>query len=369
MARVMNFGAGPGALPLPVLEEVRDELLDIRGTGMSILEHSHRGKTFAAIHAETKAALRRLTKLPDTHEILFLQGGASAQFAQVPLYWLGAGQRAGFVINGVWGEKAYEEAGRVRALGGGTAFVAATSREGDDYHRAVSEVGLSGPPPAYVHYTSNETIHGIQYDLPGGVPMPRAAGVPAVCDMSSDFLSMPADLSAYAFAYAGAQKNVGPSGLVVAVVEKGFLERGRKDLPMILRYDVQAKNDSLYNTPPTLALDIMRRVLLWLEKGGGLAAVAERNLEKGRALYAAVDGTFYRCPVAPEVRSVMNAVFRLPTEALEERFAAEAAAAGMTGLKGHRSVGGIRVSMYNAVPIEWVRALSDFMRTFAQKNG
>ena len=369
MARVMNFGAGPGALPLQVLEEVREELLDVRGTGMSILEHSHRGKTYSAIHEEAKAALRRLTGLPESHEILFLQGGASAQFAEVPLNWLAQGQRAGFVINGVWGEKAYEEAGRVVGLGGGEAFVAASSREGETYRRAVTSVTLEGPAPAYMHYTSNETIHGIQYDLPDGVPMPRVKGIPAVGDLSSDFLWKPCDLSAYAFAYAGAQKNVGPSGLVVAVAEKEFLARCRKDLPKIFRYDIQAKNDSLYNTPPTLSVEITRRVLCWLERGGGLAAIEQQNLEKGRTLSAALDGTFYRCPVETNVRSVMNAVFRLPSEELEARFVAEAKAEGLEGLKGHRSVGGIRVSMYNAVPLAWVRALADFMGTFARKNG
>ena len=357
--RVLNFNAGPAALPLPVLERARDELLDFRGTGMSILEMSHRGADFEAVLADAVARLRRLLQLPDTHEVLFLQGGASLQFALVPLNFLPAGATADYVVTGAWGEKALKEAQAV-----GRARAAVSTKQDGVYCRVPGPAELQlDPSAAYVHLTSNETIDGVQFQaLPGTGP------IPAVWDMSSDFLWRPVDLSGCALAYAGAQKNVGPSGLVVVIARRDFLGRGRKELPAILRYATHAEAGSLYNTPNTFGIYLVRLVLEWLEGQGGLAALEARNRAKAAAVYGAVDGSggFYRCPVAPAARSVMNPVFRTPSEALDAAFVKEAEAAGMVGLRGHRSVGGIRASLYNAVSEADARTLAAFMGTFAR---
>jgi len=377
MSRLINFSAGPAALPTPALERARDELLDFAGTGMSVMEQSHRGKRYEAVHDEAAALLRSLYGLPDSHEVLFLQGGASQQFATVPLNFLAPGASSDYVVTGTWGDKALAEARSVAALFNGRIRVAADTGHGEGAERTWERV----PRPdqlqpdsaaAYFHCTSNETIHGVQFGLEGTTPVPTPpAGVPLVCDMSSDFLWRPEDLSRYALIYAGAQKNIGPSGVVVVVAEKSFLERGRRDIPKIFQYRVHAANKSLYNTPPTFAIYLIRNVLDWVRGEGGLVEIERRNREKAALVYGSIarNAGFYRCPVDATCRSVMNVVFRLPSEALEDRFVAEAKKAGMDGLKGHRSVGGIRASLYNAVSVESARTLASFMDTFAAANG
>lgn len=361
--RVINFNAGPAGLPLPALEKARDELLDYQGTGMSIMEHSHRGKAYDAVHQDAIARLTRLLGIPDSHQVLFLTGGASMQFAQVPLNFLPAGQSADYVLTGVWSEKALDEAKLV-----GTARVACTTKGGDGrYVRVPTQAELKlDPSAAYVHTTSNNTIYGTQFHA-----LPDTGAIPHVCDMSSDFLWKPLDVSRFDFLYAGAQKNLGPSGVLVAVAKKDFVAKGRTDIPKILRYQTHAKENSLYNTPPTLAIYLVRNVLEWIEGQGGLPGMERRNRAKADALYGALDrlAGFYGAPVEKASRSVMNIVFRTPSEALDEKFVSEAAKAGMVGLKGHRSAGGIRVSAYNAVSEADIAALVSFMESFAKSNG
>ena len=372
MTRAMNFNAGPAALPLPALERAREELLDFAGTGMSVMEHSHRGKEYEAVHNDAIAKLRRLLGVSESYDVLFLQGGASQQFATLPMNFLSAGQSADYVLTGAWGEKAYGEGKMVAALLGGEARVAGTSGVGDGKEKAYTQVATSvnaGASAAFVHFTSNETIHGVQYGV--GHELPAVGNVPVVCDMSSDFLWRGFDVARYGVVYAGAQKNVGPSGVVVVLMHKDLVARGRKDIPKIFQYRTHSENNSLYNTPPTFGIYLIRNVLDWIDQSGGLGAVVARNRTKAAVLYGAIDraGGFYRCPVDLDSRSVMNVVWRLPTEALEEQFVSQAKKAGMVGLKGHRSVGGIRASLYNAVESPWVDALAGFMAEFAAKNG
>lgn len=373
--RAMNFSAGPAALPTQALERAQAELLNFGGTGMSVMEQSHRGKDYERVHDEAVALLRELAQIPANYDVLFMQGGASQHFATIPMNFLGAGQRADYVVTGAWGEKAVAEAKACAALLGGEVRVAGSSGTGDgkekDYARVASQADIESTAGArYVHITSNETIHGLEYDATAEAPWPTLEG-DVVCDMSSDFLWKPMDLGRFAMVYAGAQKNIGPSGLVVVVARKDFVESGRKDLPKIFQYRTAATNNSLYNTPPTFAIYLVRNVLAWLKEEGGLGPMEEKNRKKARAVYGAIDNSagFYRCPVEVPSRSVMNLVFRLPTEALEDHFVAEAKKAGMVGLKGHRSVGGIRASLYNAVPVAWAEALAAFMDEFAKKNG
>jgi phosphoserine aminotransferase len=368
MTRPMNFNPGPATLPLPALERARDELLDFAGTGMSVMEHSHRGKEYEAVHDEAIALLRELLAVPADYEVLFQQGGASMQFALVPANFLPAGGSADHVVTGVWSEKAQSEAAAWGTVVGAKARIAASSRLPDGgYARTVhpDEVQLDAQA-AYVHFASNETIHGIQY-----LELPGFGDAPLVCDMSSDFLSRRFDVSRFALVYAGAQKNVGPSGVTVLLARRDFLARGRKDLPKILQYREFAAARSLLNTPPTFGIYLVRNVLAWLKGIGGLPAMEERNRTKAAELYAAIDAhaAFFRCPVERSSRSVMNVVFRLPSEELEKRFVDEAKRGGMIGLKGHRSVGGIRVSLYNAVEPAWVTALASFMNDFVKRNG
>ncbi len=361
--RVINFNAGPAGLPLPALERAREELLDFQGTGMSIMEHSHRGKDYEAVHNEAISLLTALLGIPDTHQVLFLQGGASQQFAQVPMNFLTAQSSADYLMTGVWSEKALEEAKYY-----GTARIAATAVNADKRYTRVprqAELQLDGRA-AYVHMTSNNTIYGTQWHA-----FPEVGSVPLVADMSSDLLWKPIDVSRFAMIYAGAQKNVGPSGIVIVLIHKDFMGRGRKDIPKIFRYSTYAENNSLYNTPPTFAIYLCRNVLAWIKGVGGLEQIETWNREKGELLYGAIDrnAAFYRGPVEKESRSYMNVVFRLPSEALEEAFVAEAKKERMVGLKGHRSVGGIRVSLYNAVTVENVKVLVEYMEQFARKHG
>jgi phosphoserine aminotransferase len=358
--RVSNFNAGPAALPLPVLERAREELLDFAGTGMSIMEHSHRGKAYEGVHDEAIALLRELAGIPDTHHVLFLQGGASLQFAMLPMNFLGEGRSADYVNTGHWSERAIDEAkyyGRAR-------IAASTADSKFTRVPAAGELDLD-PGAAYVHITTNNTIEGTQWHAE-----PDTGAVPLVADMSSDFLWKKPDVARYGMIYAGAQKNLGPSGVVLVIARKDLVAAGRKDIPKIFRYETFASQNSLYNTPPTFAIYLVRNVLAWIKSVGGPDQIRAWNEEKARLVYGAIDDApdYYRCPVEQGSRSVMNIVFRLPTEALEEQFVKAAAKDGMVGLKGHRSVGGVRASVYNAVSVDDCRKLAGFMKSFAAAN-
>jgi phosphoserine aminotransferase len=360
MARAWNFNAGPAGLPLPALERAQRELLDFEGTGMSIMEHSHRGKAYEAVHNEAISLLRELCGIPDSHCVLFVQGGASQQFATIPMNFLGPGKSADYILTGGWSEKAYEEAGRV-----GTARVAATTAVDKRYTRIPkqSEIKLD-PEAAYVHMTTNNTLFGTQWHW-----VPDVGAVPLVADMSSDFMWKRFDVSKFALIYAGAQKNIGPSGIVVVIARKDWVDGARKDIPTIFRYATHAANNSLYNTPPTFSIYLVRNVLAYTKEIGGLEEVERRNRKKADILYGTIDqnADFYRAPVETESRSTMNVVFRLPTEELEKKFIAEAAKQRMVGLAGHRSTGGIRASTYNAVSVEAVETLASFMIDFKKR--
>lgn len=378
MPRAINFNAGPASLPLPALERAQQELCDFASSGMSVMEHSHRGKEYEAVHREATALVREVYAVPADMDVLFLQGGASQQFATIPMSFLEKGKTADYVVTGAWGEKAVAEAKVVAQLFGGEARVAATSGTGDGKEKAYTRTPAigdvkTGSSAAYLHVTSNETIHGVQWpeaDFPGKL-IDAAGSTPVICDMSSDFGWRAMDLSRFAMVYAGAQKNIGPSGVVLVLVKKDFVARGRKDIPKIFQYRTHADNESLYNTPPTFGIYLVRNVLSHVRSIGGLAAVEKTNRAKAKLLYDAIDAHagFYRCPVDGPCRSTMNVVFRLPSEALEEKLVAEAKKLRMVGLKGHRSVGGIRVSIYNAAPLEWVETLTSFMKDFAKQNG
>ncbi|MDP9002772.1 MAG: 3-phosphoserine/phosphohydroxythreonine transaminase [Myxococcota bacterium] len=366
MRRTMNFNPGPATLPLPALERAREELLDFAGSGMSVMEQSHRGKEYEAVHDEALSLLRELLAVPPTHDILFLQGGASMEFALVPMSYLPPGGSADYVVTGAWGVKAHAEASAWAGIAGARVRVAASTGD-HGFHRVVrpEEADLD-PGAAYVHWTSNETIHGVQY-----LDLLRFGAAAQVCDMSSDFLWRKIDVSPFAMIYAGAQKNIGPSGVTVVIADRDFIARGRKDLPSILQYRAHAEAKSLLNTPPTFAIYLVRNVALWLKGLGGLEAAERRNRSKAAAIYAAIDARagLYRCPVDEASRSVMNVVFRLPTDDLEKKFIDGTKREGMVGLKGHRSVGGVRVSLYNAVEPEWVAELARFMKEFAERHG
>lgn len=357
MTRVMNFNAGPAALPLAALERAQAELLDVGGTGMSVMEHSHRGKAYEAIHNQAISLLREVYGVPEDYEVLLLQGGASQQFAVIPMNFLSAGKSADYVLTGSWSQKAYKEAKAV-----GTARVAATSEKDKKFGRIPkqSELDLDANA-AYVHITSNNTIFGTQWH-----EFPDTGKTPLIADMSSDILWRPTDVRRFGLIYAGAQKNLGPSGLVVVIVKKELVASGRQDIPAIFQYRTHAENNSLYNTPPTFSVYLLRNVLEHVQKGGGLVAMERTNREKARILYDVIDrrGDFYASPVEPSARSVMNVVFTLKTAELEAEFLAEAQKRKMVGLKGHRSVGGMRASIYNAVPIEWVQSLAELMLEF-----
>ena len=372
MKRTINFNAGPAALPLPALERARDEFLDFAGSGMSVMEHSHRGKEYEAVHDEAIALVRELLGVPASYEVLLLQGGATALFALIPMNFLEKGKTARYVVTGAWGQKALGEAKLVAGMSGAetAAWNLGVGEGKEKSHTRVpapSEVKVEAGD-AYLHITSNETIHGVEFNVDPSRAFPATGAVPLIADMSSDFLWRPFDVTKFGMVYAGAQKNIGPSGVVVAVVSKELLDRGRKDIPKIFQFRTHAENRSLYNTPPTFGVYMVRNVLAWLKGLGGLTAMEAANRKKAARLYGAIDGnpSFYRSPVERESRSVMNVVFRLPTEPLEEQFIAEAKKLGMVGLKGHRSVGGIRASTYNAVPYEWVDALAGFMGEFAK---
>ncbi len=361
-SRVHNFGAGPAVLPVPVLERVQAELLDYAGTGMSVMEMSHRSAAFESIIQKAEADLRALLGLGSDHAVLFLQGGASLQFAMVPANLRAAGASADYVLSGHWSKAALKEAqksGRARVAG-------STEASAFDRVPAQEELDLD-PGAAYLHFTSNNTIYGTQWAT---APEPPP-GVPLVCDASSDALSRPLDISRYGLVYAGAQKNLGPAGVTLVVLRRELLERTPGGLPALLDYRLLAENRSLYNTPPTFAIYVVGLVLEWLKSLGGLAEIGRRNEAKAALLYEAIDGSggFYRGHSQPANRSRMNVTFRLPSEELEKAFLKEAQAQGLDGLKGHRSVGGLRASIYDACPIESVAALAGFMGEFRQRRG
>ncbi len=369
MNRVFNFSAGPAALPLEVLEQAQRELLDFNGTGMSVMEQSHRAKAYEAVHMRAIARLRQLMRIPDDYSVMFLQGGASMQFALVPLNFLTAGKQAAYVVHGTWGEKAFAEAKITAMSRGAEALLAASSKDGKGGYQSAPAVTAWGVPDdaAYVHYASNETIHGIQYGINDALPSLEGRGIATICDMSSDILWRPINVSDFSMIYGGAQKNVGASGVTVVIAKRKFLDLGDRTIPKMLQYRTYDEADSLYNTPPTFAIYLVDLVLGWIEKQGGLEAIERTNRKKARAIYDAVEqsGGFYRCPVEAPQRSVMNIVMRLPDERAEEAFVEQAERAGFVGLKGHRSAGGIRVSLYNAVTLEAATQLAAFMRAFA----
>jgi phosphoserine aminotransferase len=359
--RSWNFYAGPATLPLPALEQARDELIEWEGTGMSVMETSHRSKEYDAVHHEVMTLFGELLGLDDDHQVLLLQGGASTQFAMIPMNFIPAGGSADYIITGSWSQKAIKEAKIVAS-----ARVAGSS-EDDGFTRIPEQQELDlDPKAAYVHLTSNNTIKGTQFHR-----FPEVGDVPLVADMSSDLLWRPFDANRFGLIYAGAQKNLGPSGVTVVIIRRSWIDRANQGLVTMLSYATHSAKDSLYNTPPSFAIYMVRNVLRWVKDQGGLAAMEVRNRAKADRLYGVISAhpDFYTCPVEPASRSVMNVVWRLPSEDLEARFVAEAKDQGMVGLKGHRSVGGCRASIYNAMAPEGVEALAQFMEQFAEVNG
>jgi phosphoserine aminotransferase len=358
--RIFNFSAGPAVLPVPVLEQAQSELVLLPGVGMSILEVSHRSNVFEDVLARAEADIRQLAGVPANYRVLFLQGGASLQFAMVPMNLLSPGATADYLVTGVWAAKAVDEAKK-----SGSVHIAATTQaEGFTRIPRVGEVTLT-TDAAYVHMTSNNTIYGTEWKA-----LPDTGDVPLVSDTSSDMFSRPLDVSRHGLIYAGAQKNMGPAGVTVVIIREDLLARSSSSLPSMLSYAVHAANGSMYNTPPVFAIYMLGLVMRWLIGQGGLAAIAAVNERKAAKLYAEVDRTgFYRGTAQKDSRSLMNVTFRLKSEDLEKRFVTEAGAAGLDGLKGHRSVGGIRASIYNAFPEAGIDALVAFMRDFEQRHG
>jgi phosphoserine aminotransferase len=362
MKRAHNFNAGPAVLPLSVLEQAQAEMLDYQGCGMSVMEISHRSKTFEEIIHTAEADLRELMGIPENYKIAFLQGGATLQFAMLPMNLRPAGASADYIVTGSWSKTALKESGKV-----GATHVAFTS-ESDGFNRLPRPEEIQyDPKAAFVHYTMNETIHGVEFTA---VPTPPE-GVPLVCDVSSDFLSKPVDVSKYAVIYAGAQKNAGPAGVTVVIVRDDMLVRTPANLPVMLDLKTLAESGSLHNTPPAYSIYVVGLVLKWLKGLGGLKAIQKINEEKAGLVYDAIDnsGGFYRGHAAKDARSKMNIPFRLPSEDLEKLFVKESEKQNLIGLKGHRSVGGLRASVYNALPMESAKALVAFMKEFQKNNG
>jgi phosphoserine aminotransferase len=358
--RIFNFSAGPAMLPLPVLEQAQRELISLPGVGMSVMEISHRSKTFDEIIGGAEAGLRDLLGIPSNYHVLFLQGGASLQFSMIPMNFLSADGSADYIITGSWGKKALKEAKKT-----GAASVAATMADGG-FTRVPTQAELNlDPNAAYVHLTTNETIEGVEWKTE-----PDVGSVPIIADASSDILSHPIPVEKYALIYAGAQKNIGPSGVTLVVVRDDLLKRISDNIHTMLDYRTHTENKSLYNTPNTWGIYIIYLVCNWLKERGGLEGMHRENEAKARLLYDAIDATdFYRGHADGDSRSIMNVTFRLPNEELEKKFTAEATAQKLDGLKGHRSVGGIRASIYNAFPKEGVEALVSFMKEFERNNG
>ncbi|UNC92972.1 3-phosphoserine/phosphohydroxythreonine transaminase [Candidatus Contubernalis alkaliaceticus] len=360
MERVFNFNPGPATLPLSVLEKAQKELLNYQGTGMSVIEVSHRSKEFEAIVNDAAALLKELLQMSDDYKVLFLQGGASTQFAMVPLNFLKEEETADYITTGIFGEKAYKEAVKI----GSIHTAASTKDTNHDRIPTAAEINFS-PSPSFVHITSNNTIFGTQwkdYSVFNNLNL--------VADMSSDILCGPLDVSRFALIYAGAQKNLGPAGVTVVIIRKDMLEKVPSNIPSMFRYDLHAENNSLYNTPPSFSIYMVKLVLEWLKEQGGLAKIKEFNENKAALVYEAIDQSngFYRGHAQKEYRSTMNVTFRLPDEEMEKKFVTEAASHGLVNLKGHRSVGGIRTSIYNAMPFEGCEKLASFMKEFNKKN-
>ncbi|GHU11122.1 phosphoserine aminotransferase [Betaproteobacteria bacterium] len=368
MSRIWNFSAGPATLPEAVLQQAQAELLDWHGVGAGIMEMSHRGKYFTEVIQTAEADLRELLAIPQNYKVLFLQGGATLQFSAVPMNLLN-GRSADYVATGAWSKKAHQEAGRIgkARLAGSTE---AQGQPADGFIRLPRQDELNlDPQAAYLHVCTNETIHGVEFLDEAQLPQ-TPANIPVVADMSSHILSRPMEVSRYGIIYAGAQKNVGPSGLTLVIVREDLLGHAGANVPRLLDYKVQVENDSMLNTPTTFSIYLAGLVFKWLKAQGGLARIAEINQEKAALLYAAIDNSqgFYQNPVASECRSLMNIPFRLPSVEQEAEFVRASEAAGFMGLKGHKSVGGIRASLYNAMPLAGVAALVKFMREFAAKG-
>lgn len=360
--RIFNFSAGPSALPLPVLEQAQRELLNFDGSGMSVMEMSHRSKHFDKIIARAETGVRKNLGVPENYAVLFLQGGASLQFAMVPMNLYIKGKPVDVIHTGIWAQKAIDELAKTAE------YRLAASGEAVNFTRLPrpEEIKLN-PSASYVHTVSNNTIFGTQWRK-----FPETGNVPLVSDMSSDIFSRPVDVSKFGLIFAGAQKNIGPSGVTLVIIRKDLAERGSKGLPIMLQYRTHIEHGSRYNTPPTFGIYVAALVMEWLEREGGVSAMEKRNEEKAKTLYEAIDSSgFYYSPIAKEDRSRMNIVFRIKgdKEELENKFAQEAEKAGLSGLKGHRSIGGLRASIYNATTIDAVRALIGFMKEFERRNG
>lgn len=358
MKRVHNFNAGPAALPLEVLKEAQEDFIDYKGHGLSVLEMSHRDKVFESILKEAEKDLREIYSIPDNYTVLFLQGGATLQFAMVPLNLLHEGEHADYINTGTWATKAIEEAQKL-----GKKINVIASSEDKEFTYIPKDFKIT-PNASYLHITSNNTIRGTQWQ-----EYPDTGSTNLVCDMSSDFCSRPVDIKKFALIYAGAQKNVGPAGCTIVIIRNDLLAKSPKNIPTMCNYAIMAKDPSLYNTPPCFSIYITGLVLKWIKKMGGLTKIHELNKQKASLLYERLDRTdFYRGTVEKNSRSLMNVPFRLKTPELEEKFLKEAKARDMIGLKGHRSVGGIRASLYNAVTLENVKALVEFMDEFEKQN-
>jgi phosphoserine aminotransferase len=360
MSHIYNFSAGPAVLPQPVLKQAADEMLDWHGSGMSVMEMSHRGKEYIGIAEQAEADLRELLAVPAIYKVLFLQGGATLQFAAVPLNLLRDKTAADYVNTGEWSKKAIKEAKRYC-----TVNVVASSEDKNFSYAPTQATWKLDPKAAYVHYTSNETIGGVEFHW-----IPQTGSVPLVADMSSHILSRPLDVAKYGLIYAGAQKNIGPAGLTIVIVREDLIGHALPVTPTLLDYKVQADSDWMYNTPPTYAVYVAGLVFQWLKQMGGLTEIEKRNRAKAKLLYDALDASsFYSSPVAQADRSLMNIPFRLKDEALDDEFLKQAKQRGLVQLKGHRSVGGMRASIYNAMPLEGVLALVAFMKEFESKHG
>ncbi|MCJ8008818.1 phosphoserine aminotransferase [Lederbergia wuyishanensis] len=355
---VYNFNAGPSALPSAVLEKAQQELLNFRGTGMSVMELSHRSSTYEEVHNKAITRLKTLFSIPENYEVLFLQGGASLQFSMIPMNFLQQGQKAAYVNTGVWAEKAFAEAKLF-----GEPYEAASSKESN--HCFIPNNLSYNQDDAYIHITSNNTIYGTQWK-----DFPETGDVPLIADMSSDIMSKTVDISKFAMIYAGAQKNLGPSGVTVVIIRKDMIEKANPNVPTMLKYSTHYKNNSLFNTPPTFGIYMLGEVLGWIEEKGGLQALAKQNEEKAKLIYDAIDESngFYVGHAEPESRSLMNITFRLADQELEKKFLEEAKQAGFVGINGYRTVGGCRASTYNAVPVEACMALREFMIQFQNNN-
>ena len=364
MSRIWNFSAGPAVLPQPVLEQIRDELLDWHGAGLGVMEMSHRGKEFTAIIEQAEADLRDLLGVPANYKVLFLQGGATQQFAQIPMNLL-SGKSADYLVTGSWSKKAFKEAQRIGSVR------CAGSTEGAAFQSLPDPAMLDlDPQAAYFHLCTNETIHGVEVPPEYLLPASVSTTVPIIVDMSSHILSRPIDVSRYGLIYAGAQKNIGAAGVTLVIVREDLLGRAAANIPSVMDYAVMAENGSMLNTPPTFAIYVAGLIFQWLKKQGGLAAIERVNAEKAALLYACIDGSqgFYRNPVAIDCRSRMNVPFTLADSTLDATFLAESKAAGLASLKGHKSFGGMRASIYNAMPLEGVRVLVDFMNGFVRRH-